>query len=98
MLAMAWLERVVDTYRSFGLDKEAEAIEVRLRELGPEALKEMKPVSISTEIPAEEAERFLDAMTSGALEEVLVRPLPRHTAKVGEIVEVLLSDYYGATM
>jgi hypothetical protein len=25
-------------------------------------------------------------------------PLPRHTAKAGEIVQVLWSDYYGATM
>lgn len=73
MLAMAWLERVLDTYRSFGLHGEAEAIEVRLRELGPGAVKEMKPVSTSTEIPADEVEKFLDAMTTGTLEEVLVR-------------------------
>lgn len=73
MLAMAWLERVLDTYRSFGLHEEAEAIEVRLRELGPGAVKEMKPISASTEVPAEEVERFLDAMTTGTLEEVLVR-------------------------
>lgn len=73
MLAMAWLERVLDTYRTFGLTKEAEAIEVRLRELCPEALKEMKPISTSTQIPADEVEKFLDAMTTGTLEEVLVR-------------------------
>ena len=73
MLAMAWLERVLDTYRAFGLTKEAEAIEVRLRELGPEAIKDMKPLSTSTEIPADEVEQFLDGMTTGTLEEVLVR-------------------------
>ncbi|HMH49192.1 MAG TPA: DUF4209 domain-containing protein [Candidatus Acidoferrum sp.] len=73
MLAMAWLERVLDTYRTFGLTKEAEATEVRLRELGPEAMMEMKPVSTAIEIPAEEVERFLDALTTGSLQEVLVR-------------------------
>lgn len=73
MLAMAWLERVLDTYRTFGLTKEAEAIEIRLRELGPEAMMEMKPVSTAIEIPAEEVEKFLDALTTGSLEEVLVR-------------------------
>lgn len=73
MLAMAWLERVLDTYRNFGLREEAEAIEIRLRELGPGAVKEMKPVSTFTQIPAEEVERFLDAVTTGTLEKVLVR-------------------------
>jgi len=73
MLAIAWLERVLDTCRSFGLRDEAQAIEVRLRELGPGAVKEMKLVSTSTEIPAEQIERFLDAMTTGTLEEVLFR-------------------------
>lgn len=73
LLAMAWPERVLDTYRSFGLREEAEATEVRLRELGPDAVKEMKSISASTEIPADEAERFLDAMTAGTLEEALVR-------------------------
>jgi hypothetical protein len=73
MLAMAWLERVHDTYRSFGLRDETEAIEVRLRELGPGAVKAMKPVSTSAQIPAEEVERFLGGMTTGTLEEVLFR-------------------------
>jgi hypothetical protein len=89
LLAMAWLERVLDTYRSFGLREEAEATEVRLRELGPEAMKEMKPVSTSAEIPADEAERFLDAMTTGTLEEVLVRIavqfIPDKTAVTEEV-------------
>jgi len=70
---MAWLERVLDTYRDFGLREEAEAIEVRLRELGPEAVKEMKPISASAQVPAEVVERFLDAVTAGPLEEVLVQ-------------------------
>ena len=89
LLATAWLERVLDTYRSFGLRKEAEAAEVRLREFGPEAMKEMKPISTSAEVPADEAERFLDAMTTGTLEEVLVRIavqfIPDKTAVTEEV-------------
>lgn len=73
MLAMAWLERVLDTYRTFGLREEAEAIEVRLRELGPAALKELKPVSTSTEVSAADVEKSLDSMTTGTLDEVLAR-------------------------
>ncbi len=72
LLAMAWLERVLDTYRSFGLHEEAEATEVRLRELGPGAVKEMRPISTKTEIQADEVEQFLEAITTGTLEEVLV--------------------------
>jgi hypothetical protein len=36
-------------------------------------MKEMKPISTSTEVPAEVVEQFLDAVTTGALEEALVR-------------------------
>jgi hypothetical protein len=72
ILAMAWLERVLDTYRSFGLREAAEAVEVRLRELGPEAMKDMKPISASAKVPGEVVEQFLDQVTRGPLEEVLV--------------------------
>jgi hypothetical protein len=89
LLAMAWLERVLDTYRSFGLPEEAEATEVRLRELGPGAVKEMRPIVTSTQIPADEAERFLDAMTAGTLDELLVRIaaqfIPDKTAVTQEV-------------
>ncbi len=89
LLAMAWLERVLDTYRSFGLREEAEATEVRLRDLGPDAMKEMRPIAISTQIAADEAERFLDAMTTGTLEEVLFRIavqfIPDKTAVTQEV-------------
>jgi hypothetical protein len=89
LLAMAWLERVLDTYRSFGLREEAEATEVRLRELGPAAVKEMKSISTKTEIPADEVERFLDAITTGMLEEVLIRIavqfIPDKTAVTEEV-------------
>jgi hypothetical protein len=89
LLAMAWLERVLDTYRSFGLREDAEATEVRLRELGPDAVKAMKPISTETEIPADEVEQFLDAITTGTLEEVLVRIavqfIPDKTAVTEEV-------------
>jgi hypothetical protein len=73
MLAMAWLERVLDTYRSFGLTEECEAIEVRLRELGPGAVGEMKRVSTPIRVPTEDVERFLAALTTGTLQDVLFR-------------------------
>jgi hypothetical protein len=89
MLAMAWLERVLDTYRSFGMKAEAEAVEVRLRERGPDAVKEMKPITTSTKVPAEEVERFLEAMTAGTLDEVLLRVaahfVPRKSALAEEV-------------
>ena len=87
MLAMAWLERVLDTYRSFGLHEDAEAEEIRLRELGPGAVKEMNPVETSIEIPAEEVEQFLDEMTAGTLEEVLVRIACQFIPDKGAVTE-----------
>jgi hypothetical protein len=72
ILAMSWLERVLDTYRSFGLRDAAEAVEIRIRELGPEALKDMKPISASVKVPEQVVEQFLDQVTRGSLEEVLV--------------------------
>ncbi len=72
-LAMAWLEGVLKTYRSFGLTEEAEALEVQLRELGPKAMKEMQAIAATTEIPAAEFERFVEAMAAGTLDEALAR-------------------------
>jgi hypothetical protein len=86
-LAMAWLERVLDAYRSFGLVDEADAIAVRLRELGPRAVKEMKPTSTSTEVPTEEVERFLEAMTAGTLEEVLPRIVQQFLTTKAKLTE-----------
>jgi hypothetical protein len=72
-LAMAWLEGVLKTYRSFGLTEEAEALEVRLRALGPAAMNEMQAISATTEIPAGEFERFVAVMAAGTLDEALAR-------------------------
>ncbi len=73
MRAMAWLERVLDAYRSFGLRSEAEAIEVHLHEIGPEVVREMTPIAASVRVPNEVVEQFLDGVTQGSLEDALVR-------------------------
>jgi hypothetical protein len=72
-LAMAWLEPLFHIYRGFGLSRDAEAVAKRIRQLGPDAIKEMKSISHEIEIPAVEVEQFLTAMMAGTLNDSLVR-------------------------
>lgn len=75
------IERVLAQYRAFGVSEDAERLTIRLRELGPRAVAEMKAVTTSTEIPAEEVEQFHEAVTAGTLSDALhhiaVQFLPR---------------------
>lgn len=72
-VAMWWLERAFHMCRSCGLSRDAEAMALRIRKLGPEAIKEMKPFFRDVEYPPDQVERFVTAMTTGALQDVLIR-------------------------
>jgi len=72
-LAAGWLERVADVYRDFDLHAEADALAVVIQELGPRRVSEMKPVSSSVEIPMDEVERYIAPITTGTIEQVLVK-------------------------
>jgi hypothetical protein len=49
------------------------AIGAAVRILSPGAMSDMKPITVSTEIPAEEFERHVAELTAGSLEDALAR-------------------------
>ncbi|MBE3065783.1 MAG: DUF4209 domain-containing protein [Spirochaetes bacterium] len=73
MLAQAWLENVYQVYRDFGLKEDAERLLRRIRDLGPKALDDLKPISVEMEITNKEMADFVQEMTEGDLETVLGR-------------------------
>ena len=53
LLGYAWLKKVYDLYIEFGMKKEADALNIQLRELGEKTVDEMKPISTQIEISNE---------------------------------------------
>jgi len=73
MLAMKWLQDVAQNYRAYGLTEEANRILIKIRELGPKANSELKPMSAEMEISQEEMTQYVEEMTQGDLNECLAR-------------------------
>jgi len=73
LIAYALLQDLHSRYVRFHLYDDADAIAVRLRELGPGVSQEMKQVSHTFEIPMEEIQALCEAATEGGLVESLPR-------------------------
>ena len=71
--ASHWLQRVQSVYLKYGLTQEAADVAVQLRQIGSEMGDDLKAITAEYEIPKEELERFISAMTEGDLDIVLRR-------------------------
>ena len=71
--ASHWLQRVHSVYLKYGLTQEAADVAVKLRQIGSEMGADLKAITDEYEIPQEEFERFISAMTEGDLDIVLRR-------------------------
>lgn len=65
MQVSSWLQHLHIIYTTYGLNNEANAVLIRLRELGPKINEELKPVSSSFEIPRDVFDSFIDLMVKG---------------------------------
>jgi hypothetical protein len=72
-IAMSWLQKVYDAYRSVGLKSEANQILLLSKQKGQEATRQMRAVETKFEIPKEEFDAELARFTEGELADVLVR-------------------------
>lgn len=72
-LALAWLQPVIEQYRQAGMREDAERVQLASMEKGKNIEADMKVISVNTEIPREEMEAFLNAMTDGDLHSALLR-------------------------
>ena len=87
----SWLQQVYHVYLEYGLKDEAEQLAVKLREIGPKIVKDMKSISHTMEIPIEEMSRYLQAVTDGDLPTVLKR-VAVHFIPEKQKIEIQLRD------
>lgn len=78
MQASGWLDHLHKIYTKYNLKVEAENVLLKLRELGPKVASELKPISHEFKLPQEEIEEYINAMTSGSVDEVLMRITVRY--------------------
>jgi len=87
LVACAWLRKCYDLLLRFGLQVEADAVAVEMRNRGATVKDEMACISHSTQVSQQELDQYLDELLAGDEDEALVRwvrrfiPDPEETAE-----------------
>lgn len=82
MLAMAWLQPVIERYQQVGLREDAERAQLASIEKGKNIEADMKHVSATVEIDREEIEKYIANTASGGLHDALVKTAVRFIPNV----------------
>lgn len=85
MVGLAWMERVHELLREFGLAEDAKTLGPVLQRLGEKTRDNLHSVAAEVNIPREKFEAYLDEMTKGSLDEVLDRIAARFLHSRGEM-------------
>lgn len=86
----SWLQNMHKIYMDYGLTNEANAILVKLRELGPKINEELKPISSSFEIPKDELEDFINFIVKGDTNQILHNLIQHFIPKKDEVKKIML--------
>lgn len=78
MQASMWLDHLNKLYTKYNLVDEADDLLPRIRELGPKVASGLKQFTHSFEIPKKELEDYVESMTSGNMQDVLMRIAVRY--------------------
>jgi hypothetical protein len=73
LLGMQWMREVYDTYREFGFNDEADALNPVLADLGKRSKENLRPLTREIQIPREVFDRLEEAVAGVTLEESLGR-------------------------
>lgn len=73
MLAIAWLEDLIPRYRSAALIEDAKRVEDAIVSREKDAKKEMSRHSVTVEIPAEQVQKWIDAVAGETADHALSR-------------------------
>lgn len=88
--ASAWLQHVHSVYFEYGgLRDEAEKLAVKIKELGPKVIAEMKPISAEIKITQEEMTNFVNSIVDEDLEKSLIRTAFHFVPKKDKIEDQL---------
>ena len=85
LVAVGWLQAVYHVLLDFGLKDDADKIAVHLREFGKKSQGELRRVSHDIDIPKEEMDKFVEAMTEGSLKRAVTRIAFHFIPKKGEV-------------
>jgi len=88
----SWLKDVFKTYSEFGMQKEADEIAHRLRDVSARVEAEMVAFSTRTNIARDDLDRYLASIMEGDLEQVLIKTagqfLPHRDQAASEVMEL----------
>ncbi|HEY4325938.1 MAG TPA: DUF4209 domain-containing protein [Mucilaginibacter sp.] len=73
MQVSGWLDHLFKLYNKFNLKEEAAEILLKIREVGPKAAQELKPVTHEFNLPKDEFEQYIKEMTDGEKEDILFK-------------------------
>lgn len=89
ILAMAWLQPLIDAYHAKGMPDDAKRAELISFEKGKKAKDSLRRISIPSGITQEQFEQFIEALTSGDLDTVIFTVTARFIPRAEEIQELL---------
>lgn len=87
MQVSSWLQHLHKIYTTYGLNDEANAVLIRLRELGPKINEELQPISSSFEIPKDKLDAFINFMVEGEPKLIFHKIIQNFIPKKDEIKE-----------
>jgi hypothetical protein len=90
MQQINWLRQIHSLYAEFNQPEAADEILRKMREVGPEIKDSMHEISHSFDISAEDLKKFCDDMTSGSLEDTLIRFAVHFIPRIEETKKQLL--------
>ena len=96
LIASDWLREVYSTFKQFGLNEDAEAIEPTLRETWNRASDEMATHSFEMEFTKEQLDEYLDSLLAGGHEPASIRVAVHFIPKIDEAenqVRLLARDH-----
>lgn len=88
-LAIAWLQKVESVYRNFGLKDESDKLLNIIRQRGPDAQKDLKPISVKQEISREEMDNYVNAMLDGDINTVMSRIAVNHIPEKNKEIQTI---------
>ena len=81
----SWLRKVHSVYVDFGLKAEADAVAVRLREVGKRCKDELSSVSVPVKISKQEMDKFVERITSDDFDTSMQRIAYSYIPKQGDV-------------
>ena len=94
MLAMTWLQRLIDDYKNRGMKEDAARVQAASAEKGKNVASDLKEVRTSVTITEEQMKEFVEDMTKGTTRDSLLRIAAQfipNTEKIKAFLQGLLT-------